>query len=346
MEKLVWESNKTIIDKNFNYMIDNYYNDFEFKYLWDTNPIIEDYLKRLFISSFIDSESIRYDLPELIHDIEDYIATAISDKIFTDSNIDYIFDKLKYSLNSIIFDDNYLHMYKNNTIILSSDINSFNKNIKDLNISIEDYRRSYLYFEISKLLIDLDTDPSKDKFMYYLNKFSTDRSMLFDPSLIEDGIDMLNIALSQNLGEHILFKSLNMNRPKYRVIMEDNYPVVTNFIENGLYQKVSVDAGRTVTSTTNSNDYITLINMTKVAFETSLLDTIRVEYSRSDSRIKDLISLFQYYGMLYRSKNDKNGIFKLDYKKLFKEIDNIKEKNKIIFTNTNNKISKEEYLNA
>ena len=301
MEKQVWESDNNIINKNFKYMIDNYYSGFEFKYMWDNNEKIEDYLKRLFISSFIDSESIRYDLPVIIHDIEDFLAVSITEGLFNGSNIDYIYDKLSYNVNSIVYEDNKLSKYDDKTIYLNGDLSKYNKKITDLNLSSVDYRKSYLFFELSKLLIDLETDPSYESFIYHLDKFATDKKITFDNSLVEDGIEMLNVALSQNFAEHVLFRSLDMRRPKYRVILEDNYPVVTNFIDNGLFEKPVISLGQTLSKLNKDNELRTLLNMATTSFETSLLDTIRVEYFKSDARISDLISLFSYFGLLYRN---------------------------------------------
>ena len=165
MEKIVWISTSEIVDKNFNYMIKNYYSSFTFKYNWDNNKLIKDYMKRLFIDSFISDESIRKELPILIHHIEDYFVTGINNKIFTKSNIRNIYNRLKDDVKTIGYTnkDNILSSYENNKVLINKDLRIYLRSEKDSSLTPSEVRRIYLYKEMNKIILSIKNDKNINK---------------------------------------------------------------------------------------------------------------------------------------------------------------------------------------
>jgi len=355
MENIVWDSERRIIDKNFKYMIDNYYGRFEFKYNWDKNVLISDYLKRLFIDSFIEDKKIRYDLPVIIHDYETFLTTAINNKIFNNDNIFYIYRILKSSVKTIKYDDmEELSKSSNDSITLNSNLNKYLKTDKESILTPQELRRLYLFKEISNKIINIKNDDFVDKYINSLNTILRDRSvtdMKLDKSLINDGINMMYRSLAQNFAEHILYKSLKKDRPKYKVIICDSYPIATNFEENGLYQKPVINLGKTLAGISRTSDNETMLNMARVSFETSLTELIASEYNMGvKEKYYDLGKVYACFGTLLRNNMKKtNEIFKLDIKKVFDLIDTITKRNlstNQILIEDIRPINIDEYLNA
>ncbi len=355
MENIVWDSERRIIDKNFNYMIDNYYGKFEFKYNWNKNILISDYLKRLFIDSFIEDKKIRYDLPILIHDYETFLTTAINNKIFNNDNILYIYRLLKNSIRTIKYEDmTDLSKYSKDSIILNSDIKNYLKSSKESILSPQELRRLYLYKEISNKIINSENDNFVDKYVDSLNNILRDRGvtdMYLNESLIADGIDMMYKTLAQNFAEHILYKSLKKDRPKYKITIFEGFPIVSNFEENGIYQKPVIDLGKTLAGVSRTSDSETMLNMARVSFETSLTELIASEYNMgTKEKYYDLGKVYAGFGTLLRANTKKsNTVFKLDIKKVFNLIDTITKRNlstSQILIEDIRPINIDEYLNA
>jgi hypothetical protein len=355
MENIVWDSERRIIDKNFNYMIDNYYGKFEFKYNWNKNILISDYLKRLFIDSFIEDKKIRYDLQILIHDYETFLTTAINNKIFNNDNILYIYRLLKNSIRTIKYEDmTDLSKYSKDSIILNSDIKNYLKSSKESILSPQELRRLYLYKEISNKIINSENDNFVDKYVDSLNNILRDRGvtdMYLNESLIADGIDMMYKTLAQNFAEHILYKSLKKDRPKYKITIFEGFPIVSNFEENGIYQKPVIDIGKTLAGVSRTSDSETMLNMARVSFETSLTELIASEYNMgTKEKYYDLGKVYAGFGTLLRANTKKsNTVFKLDIKKVFNLIDTITKRNlstSQILIEDIRPINIDEYLNA
>jgi hypothetical protein len=333
MEKIVWESEKKIIDKNFDYMIKNYYEKFEFKYNWNKNILVSDYLKRLFINSFMEDEKVRNDLPILIHDFETFIATAVNNDIINHDNILFVYRTLKNKLNSISFEDmNLLSKSKTNGIVLNKNLNMYLRSEKESSLAPDELRRLYLYKEISNKLINIDNDMFANKYISTIDKILYNKGISFDnkidESLVKDGIIMMYEGISQNFAETILYKSLKMDRPKYKVTFNDRYPVVTNLEEKGVYQKPIISFGKTLAGINNKSDLETMLNMARVTLESSLTELIASEYNMgSKEKYYDLAKIYLNFGMIKRNNENPDQLLKLDITRVFALIDTITRRN-------------------
>ena len=355
MEKIVWESERKIINKNFDYMIKNYYKEFEFKYNWDKNVLVSDYLKRLYINSFMEDVSIRNDLPILIHDIETFIATGVNQKIFYKGNILFVYRILKAKMNTIKFEDiSELSKSTSNSVILNSNLNKYLKTDKESALKPDELRRLYLYKEISYKLLSAEDDPFVDRYVSSIDRVLYNKGLSdvpkIDESLVRDGISMMYEGIAQNFAEDILYKSLKLNRPKFVVQMTDGNLLVSNYEENGVFQKPVICLGRTLAGISNKRDFETVLNMGRVALETSLVELIASEYNMgSKERYYDLAKLFMNFGMIKRSTLNKNSLLKLDIRKAFSLIDVITKRNisnNMLLVDDIKPINIEEHLNA
>ena len=359
MEKVVWISTSEIVDKNFNYMIKNYYSSFTFKYNWDNNKLIKDYMKRLFIDSFINDESIRKELPIIIHNIEDYFVIGINNKVFTRSNIRNIYNRLRDDFKTVGYTtkENVLSSYENNKILINKDLRLFLRNEKESSLTPAEVRRIYLYKEVNKIILNIKNDKNISK---YLDSFervmkTKDNSINneLDKSLVEDGFKLIEDLLAQNLAEYITYLAVDKDRPKFIVRMFNNTPVVSNLDKDIIYQRPVTELGKTLAGISSKSDITTLINMSKVAFETSLVDTLASIYKEGTStKYYDLFILLQNFGVLYRENNKTSKLDKIyivDLNRIYKIIDTITQRNlnsNIINISNLKPINFEDYLNA
>ena len=120
-----------------------------------------------------------------------------------------------------------------------------------------------------------------------------------------------------------------------------------------IYQRPVTLLGKTLAGISSKSDNQTLINMSKVAFETSLVDTLASIYKEGpSSKYYDLFILLQNFGVLLRENNKSSNINKIyiaDLNKLYKVIDTITQRNlnsNIINLSNLKPINFEEYLNA
>ena len=359
MEKIVWISTSEIVDKNFNYMIKNYYSSFTFKYNWDNNKLIKDYMKRLFIDSFINDERIRKELPILMHNIEDYFVMGINNKIFTKSNIRNIYNRLKDDVKTIGYTDkdNILSSYENNKVLINRDLRVYLRSEKNSSLTPGEVRRIYLYKEMNKVILSIKNDKNINKYLdsfeSVMNSKENSINNELDKSLVEDGFKMIEDLLAQNLAEEMAYKALDKERPRFIVRMFNNTPVVSNLDKEIIYQRPVTLLGKTLAGISSKSDILTLINMSKVAFETSLVDTLASIYKEGpSSKYYDLFILLQNFGVLYREYNKTSNLDKIyivDLKRIYKIIDTITERNlnsNIINLQNLKPINFEEYLNA
>ena len=357
MERRVCDNSKQIIDKNFDYMIKNYYSKFEFKYNWDRNVLVSDYLKRLFLNSFMEDYSIRNDLPILIHDLETYLAVGINNKFINQDNILSIYRILKASLNTISYtnEENTLSAHTSNRIILNKNINKYLRSEKESSLSPDELRRLYFYTELSNKIININNDEFVDKYLNTYEKILNEKGIEFDSkideSLVRDGIEMVYESIAQNFGETILYLSLNKDRPKYKVTFEEGYPIVTNYEQNGIYQKPTIELGKTLSGINSKSDLETLLNMARVSLETSLTEYIASQYNMlSKDKYYDLVKLYLNFGIIKRNKyKNESSILKLDIKRVFTLIDVIAKRNlnnNLVLIDEIKPINVDKYLNA
>ncbi len=316
-------------------------------------------MKRLFIDSFISDESIRKELPLLIHNIEDYFAIGINDKIFTKSNIVNIYNRLRDDFKTLGYttNENELSTLGNNKILINKDLRLFLRGEKDSKLTPAELRRVYLFKEMNKIVLNIKNDNHINK---YLDSFenimkSKENSINseLDKSLAVDGFAMIEDLLAQNLAEHMTYQLVDKSRPRFIVKMYNNTPVVSNLDNDIIYQRPVTLLGKTLAGISSKSDNQTLINMSKVAFETSLVDTLASIYKEGpSSKYYDLFILLQNFGVLLRENNKSSNINKIyiaDLNKLYKVIDTITQRNlnsNIINLSNLKPINFEEYLNA
>jgi len=356
MEKIVWESNTERVNNNFNYMISNYYSSFTFKYNWNNNKLISDYLKRLFIDSFINDESIRKDLPYLIHNIEDYFETGINNKIFTKDNIVNVYKRLKDGFRTLVYTDRdkILSDRKEDKIYINRDLRLYFKTDKENSLSPVEFRKIYLYREMNKVILNIKDDPYIDKYISSFESVMDEKKGLIsdklDKSLINDGFIMIEDLLAQNLAEYMTYLSCGKERPIFTIKLIDNYPAVTNLADKALFQKPVTSLGKSLVGISNKSDTVTLLNMTKLALESSLVEAIIMIYKEGTAtKYYDLFILLQNFGVLKREENNKGSIYKVDLRRVNSIIDTIINRNlnsNIINISNLKPLNFEEYLNA
>ncbi len=357
MENIVWSSNEEIVSKNFNYMIKNYYNHFNFKYNWDNNELIRDYLKRLFINSFIECEEIRNDLPQLIHDVEDFFSASVNNRYFTKSNISLVFTRIKNNIKTLGYtkNDSSKSEYLNKSLLINKDLRTYLRSEKQTTLSPAQVRKIYVFRELTKQALNVKDTKLIDLYNMTVERVIEEKNknvrVDLDKSLIVDGFEMIEDLLSQNYAEELVYKLVEKDRPKFRVVFENNYPVASNLDDRCLYQKQVADFGKTLAGISNKSELLTLINMTKLAFEASLAEAIIAQYKEGNAqKYYDLFILLQNFGVLRRgSMTDSNGIVNIDYKKVFWVIEKITNRNlsnNLLTISTIKPLNLDTYLNA
>ncbi len=334
METIVWDSSNQIVDKNFNYMIKNYYSNFDFKYKWNNNVIITDYLKRLFINSFIEDESIRNDLPVLIHNFEDFFAVSINEKIFTKENIYSVFEKIKKSIKVVGYtkSDILLSESNNDKILINKDLRVYLRVEKESSLSPIEMRKVYLFREIIDKILNFGDKEFINIYKETIEKVIEEKGnsvdLNLDKDIIDDGFLMIKELLSQSLAEHLAYISVDKERPKFRVVFENDFPVASNLDSRCLYEKPVINLGKTLAGVFNKSDNNTLLNMAKLALSVSLPEALVSQYKEGNAqKYFDLFIILQNFGALRRGNDKTSSIFKVDYENVYATITKITERN-------------------
>ena len=356
MEKIVWTKSSEIVDKNFNYMIKNYYNHFNFKYRWEGNQLIVDYLKRLFISSFIENEDIRNDLPILIHNVEDFFATGINTRLFNKSNIVNVYKRLKDNVKLIGYTskESEPSNYTSEGILINKDLRVYLRNEKQTSLSPVEMRKLYLFRELSKKVLLIKDENLVSIYNKTIEKVLEEKNskidLNLDKSLIIDGFEMIEDLVAQNLAEELAYTSSDKTRPKFMVKIEKNIPVVSNLDDRGIFEKQVVNFGKTLAGISTKSDNETLLNMAKLSLEASLGETIIAQYKEGNAqKYYDLFILLQNFGVLYRGNTKVDNIYTVNYKNIFSILDEISKRNlgnNLLMINSIKPLNLDKYLNA
>ena len=170
---------------------------------------------------------------------------------------------------------------------------------------------------------------------------------------VSDKYPLLYVSMEHaNVHSTIVFRIYQQAGEYYT---EQVQSIKLNFSEDKdiIYQRPVTELGKTLAGISSKSDITTLINMSKVAFETSLVDTLASIYKEGTStKYYDLFILLQNFGVLYRENNKTSKLDKIyivDLNRIYKIIDTITQRNlnsNIINISNLKPINFEDYLNA
>ncbi len=156
----VWEDDEQASQEKFTKYIQQKHPNYRFKYNWDKYPQVKDYIQRLMRASEIVSdeqpktygyEKFKNEIPELIHDVEDFFATGIKTGLFTEDALEKIIITLKKRFRYIEFlNDPSLY---GNSVSEYIQLNVDYHNAQ--NLTSKETRKLYMFHEIGHKILGL-----------------------------------------------------------------------------------------------------------------------------------------------------------------------------------------------
>lgn len=280
----------------------NYIN-FRFKYNWANYPEIEDYLKRIFYSSYANNKNIRPHLQELIKDVEEFFYTGIKEGLINKNNLGRILASLKDKDSGMrVIEPIDREGIYGKSVGNKVQINlGMTKHPNSPQLSAKDVRRLYIFHEIGHKIINisdnyLETNRYTNTLEKILKNKGIDGPDLSYSGSVYNGLLMIEECLVQEMAEILTYSSVNKKRPNFRYQHEiaslqkngfEDCVVKTNLDFYGLFQTPTINLGRTIRgcSTSSSTDTEVLHNMIKKALNKNFTEELFREYNQGDGRL-------------------------------------------------------------
>lgn len=301
------------------------FDDFKFKYSWSHIPEIEDYLKRLFYSSYSNDKDMK-ELPEMIHNVEEFFASLIDLRYLTRRNIKRIMTDLKDEDNGFriieqLHDKNSFSNSEGDKIQINLDINS---NHNSPLLTNEEFKRLSLFNEMCHKIMRFDRN--EDLINTYTDTLD---SMLRSKGInnpdteyketVFNGFLMIEDCLAQELAEELTYDSCHKERPKYKNKIEigslqksgfETVEVSTNLDYHRLYQQPTIEFGKTLRGchTDESKNEDILSRMIIKSLNFNFVDEVIREFNHGDgNKYQDLFLMLRTMGLLHIQKNASIG---------------------------------------
>ena len=243
-DNIFWTADPSIIKISFSDFINDYYPNFKFKYNWNNLPEIEDYLIRIMYNSFSNSNNVKPQLPELIHDVEMFFASGLLSGIFNGSNLLSILQKLKDKENGfriIEFLPKELSGVFGNSIENKIQINqNMTRHPNSPNLTSREIRRLYMFHEMGhKILNILSNDRIINYFTDTIDDILQSKGLtnvdLNYKNFVKEGFWMIEECLAQELAEYLTYYSSNKKRPNFESRVDLGCQISSNLDYYGIY---------------------------------------------------------------------------------------------------------------
>lgn len=322
---------------------------FKFKYKWESDaiglPQVQDYLKRLTLTSFArcGDREFRSQLPELIHDVEDFFACGYLENFFNNRNIDEILDKFKNPQEGFrkveFLPPSLLGCYGNSIEDIIQIHPNMSTHPNSPNLSSKEIRRLYMFHEMGhKLLGILKNYKIINEFTSTLPAVLRNKGVnkkIEDTQLIGHGFWMLEESLVQELAEILAYRAAAKERPAFTRRRDMGVMIETNHDFYGIFQKPTVALGRTMRGCSQGDDSQVLRKMIKKCLNKNFNLELISEYHQGDGRLYgDLAETLKYMGELKLQKYNSFGIededlrfSKSDVSTILENIENITNQN-------------------
>ena len=304
-------------DNELNYVFDKYikngYFNFNFLYDWSKYNFVEMYLKRLMLKSIAvnnDDDLFLKNVSTYINDVEEFFATGLYADIFTDDNIanvvDVFSDKVQFIRHLPI---EYRGCYGRN-VKDGIEINQhFSVHPNSGVLNKDEIRQLYLFHELGHNILNL-TDDVKiidfcDSFMDVLSSKSDYYPMYnISKEMVYSGFWLLEEALSQELGEFLVYEKANKMRPEKREEIDLGIKFYTNFDYYGLFQDIAINFGNTIRGVGEyKDDPNMLVDMIKKTINSDFVFELITEYNDGDATLyHDLGMILQSMGNILNEK--------------------------------------------
>lgn len=282
-------------------------------YDWRNNPELELYLLKLLINSYksTDEKAFREKMPSYIHYIEHFLVKGIEKKLFTATNIKRLVKRLNENFKTLKFipielSDCYGRSY--------DDVIEINSNLKEHenspSLTKEELVVLYMFHEIGHKILQIRNQKVTEDYCMTFKKVINEKKQKYAGMLpyghIDCGLLMIEESLSQELAEIMTYKVFDKIRPELRLESEFGITFLTNHDFYGVFEKPTVDLGRTLRgcSTKGATSKEILYRMIKKALDTDnfALDLIS-EYNEDDATLyMDLCFILQNMGNILNEK--------------------------------------------
>lgn len=180
-----------------------------------------------------------------------------------------------------------------------------------------DVTRLCIYYELSRFIHsmysrDIETYISA---VYRENMFYDNEFDLREKAYIYKGFDLLDVSLSQNIAEDVLYYSLKVKRPnrslKYNFNMFKTRGYNTNFQSRGELQDVTIIFGSTLNGviiSNNCNEDEIMYNLSKKSLNRNFVDSIIKQYTKDSNMNEQLLYLLMYFGGILDSSDKLLGL--------------------------------------
>ena len=341
-DNLFWTAESSVIKISFSDFINNYYPNFKFKYNWDVLPEIEDYLIRLMYSSFLNN-SIKLQLPELIHDIESFLASGLLTGIFDSYNLPKILQLLKdknSGFRLIEFLPKELSGVFGNSIGNKIQINqNMTRHSNSPNLTAQEIRRLYIFHEMGhKILNILSNEKIINDFINTIEVTLQDRGLtnidLNYKEFVKEGFWMIEECLTQELAEYLTYYSLNKKRPSFENRVDLGCLISTNHDYYGIFQMPTIHLGKTLCDCANENstNEEVLLNMIKKSLNSNFDLELISKYNQGSAELYyDLFLTLRTMGFIKHQKYASFGVgtpLKINIQSCLDAIEMITKKNR------------------
>lgn len=346
-DNIFWTADPSIIKISFSDFINDYYPNFKFKYNWSILPEIEDYLIRLMYNSFSNSNNVKSQLPELIHDVEMFFASGLLSGIFNDSNLLNILQELKDKNNGfqiIEFLPKELSGVFGNSIENKIQINqNMTRHPNSPNLTPQEIRRMYMFHEMGhKILNILSNEKTINDFTDTIDDILQSKGLtnvdLNYKYFVKEGFWMIEECLAQELAEYLTYYSSNKKRPNFESRVDLGCQISSNLDYYGIFQMPTINLGKTIRGCSNekSTSEEILLNMIKKALNSNFDIELIYEYNQGSAELYyDLFLTLRTMGFIKYQKYASFGFgipLKINVQSCLDAIEKITKKNRDYLT--------------
>lgn len=283
------------------------------------NIAIENYLEKLMLTSYLcntDSE-FREKLPQYIHYVEHFLVKGIQLGFFTGENLDRIVSLLNTKFREIkllppelrgCFAQSYDDIIEINP--------EMQKHPNSPNLNEEEITMLYMFHELGHKVLNVEDFEVTKKYCASFKKIMEEKGQKYENTIplgyVYYGFVMLEETLAQELAETLTYATLGKTRPNSRLEMEFDTTFKSNFDYYGIFEKPTIDMGRTMRGCgkSNSDSKKVLQDMIKRSLHTdSFSEDLIAEYNAKDARgYLDLFCMLQHMGNILNEKYASFGI--------------------------------------
>ena len=292
-----------------------------YMYNWDSNPNVIEYLNKLYKNTLSYLTENNYDAEyanEFIYDVEDFIYYFKINKYNVNNILSKISDIECIEFYDSFFTSNRVNdnsevppvMNRGSKLLLNVDI-AGNKRL-----SSKERRRMYLYVGLAHSILSFKSTNTLMLAKLYSRYLSSNEAMT--ESIVNNGWQLLEDTLAQEIAEKITYVTIGKVRPGYRPGLDgEEYPISGHQVSSNLedyrvFQEILVRFGLTISKIGNLFDYSnnSIINdLIDCSINHRLSNVIINDYCDRKNSFK-LYQLLYLMGILL---NEKYRVYHMNY---------------------------------